>query len=99
MTGEKMLKVLISNIIFSLDILRISIFLCFSIRIHCDVDWMLSVVEEMGFELAAINKKLAKPLNKPCFPFFVGLLHPRGGSLVLRVLRGNQNTNFKITAA
>lgn len=73
-----------------------SIFLYFSIHIHCDVDWMLSVVEEMNFELAAINKKLAKPLNKARFSFFAGLLRPRGGSLVLRE---NRNTNFKIITA
>ena len=72
------------------------IFLCFSTHIHCDVDWMLSVVEEMGFELAAIHKKLAKTLNKGCFPFFVRFLNHMGGSLVHRVHREIRKTNFKI---
>lgn len=58
---------------------------------------MLSAVEEMGFELAAIHKKLVKALNKDCFPFFVRFLNHMGGSLVHRVHREIQNTNFKKT--
>jgi len=71
------------------------IFLCFSPRIHCDVDWMLSVVEEMGFELVVIHKKLAKTLNKDHFPFFVRFLNHMGGSLVLRVHREIQTPTSK----
>lgn len=94
--GEKMLKVLTMNNFFSANILRMPIFQCFSTCIHRDVDWMRSVVEEMGFELAAIHKKLAKILNKDCFPFFVRLLSHMGGNLAHRVHKEIQNTNFKI---
>lgn len=44
--------------------------------------WVLSGVEEMGFELAAIHRNLAKTLNKDFFPFFVRFLSPAGESLV-----------------
>lgn len=71
------------------------IFLCFFTHIHWDVDWMLSLVEEMGFDLAAIHKKLAKTLNKDGFPFFVRFLNHIGDRLH-RVHREIQNTNFKI---
>jgi len=56
---------------------------------------MLSVVEEMGFELVVIHKKLAKTLNKDHFPFFVRFLNHMGGSLVLRVHREIQTPTSK----
>lgn len=46
--GDKTLKILIMNMLFALNILRMAIFQWFSTHIHCNVDLGLSVVKEMG---------------------------------------------------
>lgn len=58
--GDKTLKMFIMNMFFALSILRMPISGWFPTHIHCNVDLGLSVVKEMGFELASTQKKLAK---------------------------------------
>lgn len=55
-----MLKILIMNVFFAFNILRVAIFQWFSTHIHCNVDLGLSVVKEIRFELASTEKKLAQ---------------------------------------
>lgn len=58
--GDKTLKILIINMFFALNILRMPIFQWFPSHIHCNMDLGLSVVKEMGFELPSTQKKLVK---------------------------------------